>query len=320
MSAQNKKSVLVTGGAGYIGSACVDALVKAGHTVTVFDDLSTGQRDKVHPEANFIQGDITDKEAVRTAVGGAHFDTVIHFAAKKAVGESEQNPSLYFHTNVVGSFNLLSAMAEAHVPQLIFSSTAVVYESLTEGAMLTEDTPTRPSNIYGHTKLIVENMIREYHRVGIIKSYVILRYFNVAGDAGLKYTEHQSHNIFPVLKSAVTQGTSVKIFGTDYTTRDGTCIRDYIHLNDLVDAHLRALLYEKSDVFNLGTGIGYTVRELIAMFEYVSGKRIDTTETIRRAGDPAILITTPNKAKQALGWSPQYTLEDMVRSTLEGGI
>ncbi len=310
------KNILVTGGAGYIGSACVAALVEKGHSVTVFDNLSTGQRDKVHSDAVLIEGDITDVAQVRAAVTGAQFDTVIHFAAKKAVGESEADPALYFHTNVTGSLNLLTAMSDAGVPQLIFSSTAVVYASPLNGEVLTEATTRNPQNVYGRTKAMIEDAIIEYNRTKKLSSYTIFRYFNVAGDAGLDYVEYGSPNVFPKLKEASETSKSFHIFGIDYDTRDGTCIRDYIHLADLVDAHVRAVSATTSDTYNLGTGTGYTVRELIAAFESVSGRQLSVVPSPRRPGDPAILVTNPAKAAEQLGWQPRHTLTDMVESTL----
>lgn len=312
-----EKKILVTGGAGYIGSACVAALVRAGHEVVVFDDFSTGQRDKVHAEVTIIEGDITDLAHVRAACGGAPFDTAIHFAAKKAVGESEENPALYFHTNVTGSLNLLTAMSEAGIPQLIFSSTAAVYAPPTDDTPVTEQSPLAPVSVYGTTKCIVEESVREFARTGKLPHYTILRYFNVAGDAGLKYEEENAQNVFPILKTALETGNPFHIFGTDYDTRDGTCIRDYIHLADLIDAHVRAINTTTSDTYNLGTGTGYTVRELIAMFEQVSGTTINVTASPRRPGDPAMLVTNPAKATRNLGWTPQHSLEEMVKSTLE---
>jgi len=230
------KNILVTGGAGYIGSACVAALLKAGHAVTVFDDFSTGQRDKVPAGATIIKGDLTDAAAIDTALGGASFDAVLHFAAKKAVGESEANPSLYFSTNVVGSLHLLQAMERHRVPQLIFSSTAAVYQPPVSDEPVTETTPTKPMSVYGTTKLMVEEMIQSYARTGQLTQHTILRYFNVAGDAGLDYKEENAQNVFPLLATAAHTGSPFPIFGTDYDTRDGTCVRDYIHLSDLVDA------------------------------------------------------------------------------------
>lgn len=313
---QESKNILVTGGAGYIGSACVAALLKAGHDVTVFDNFSTGQRDKTPAGATIIEGDLTKVDAIRAACHSAPFDTVYHFAAKKAVGESEQNPSLYFHTNVVGSYNLLQAIEQAQIPQIIFSSTAAVYAPPTDDTPVTERTPTGPMSVYGITKLMVEDMIRAYQRTGKIKQSTILRYFNVAGDAGLNYKEHNAQNVFPILASALETQTSFHIFGTDYDTRDGSCVRDYIHLIDLVDAHLCALDRVSGGTYNLGTGMGYTVRELIKMFEQVSGQALKVIESPRRSGDVPVVAASAKRAAQELNWVPQHTLEDMVQSTL----
>jgi UDP-glucose 4-epimerase len=310
------KHILVTGGAGYIGSACVAALLKAGHSVTVFDNFSTGQSDKVPPAATIIDGDITDPEAIDAALGSASFDTVMHFAAKKAVGESEAHPSQYFATNVVGSFQLLQAMERHQVPQLIFSSTAAVYQPPVSDAPVTETTPTQPMSVYGTTKLMVEEMIASYARTNKLAQYTILRYFNVAGDAGLQYQEHNAQNVFPILSESIKTGAPFHIFGTDYDTRDGTCVRDYIHLIDLVDAHVRALSSTKNATYNLGTGTGYTVQELVDMFEKSSGKKITTVASPRRAGDAAVVTASAAQAKADLDWQPQHTLQEMVQSAL----
>ena len=309
------KKILVVGGAGYIGSACVAALLKQGHRVTVLDDLSTGQREQVLAEADLVTGDITNPGDVRAVFDAAHIDAVLHFAAKKAVGESETDPSLYFHTNVVGSYNLLSAMEQYRVPQLIFSSTAAVYEPPHDGLLVTEETPLAPVNVYGKTKQMVEDMILSYARVGVLDSYTILRYFNVAGDAGLSYRERDAQNVFPLLAQAAREDTSFHIFGTDYPTPDGTCVRDYIHLADLVDAHVRALS-GPNGIYNLGTGTGYSVRELIASCNDALPKPLQVIEGERRAGDPAILVADATRAHEALGWQPKHSLADITRSTL----
>jgi len=310
------KRILVTGGAGYIGSACVKRLLEEGYDVTVFDNFSTGQRAKIPDNATIITGDLTVPNDIDTALADGRYDAVIHFAAKKAVGESEENPSLYFATNVVGSYNLLQAMERHGVPQLIFSSTAVVYDAPADGACMTEDTPTKPMNVYGTTKLIVEDMIKSYARTSKLGQYTILRYFNVAGDAGLNYKERNAQNVFPLLANAITNNTPFYIFGTDYDTRDGTCVRDYIHLLDLVDVHVRALRSSNSATYNLSTGTGYTVRELIAMFEHVSGKTMEVVASPRRSGDTGTIIASNEQAAKDLDWRPTHTLEDMVRSTL----
>jgi UDP-glucose 4-epimerase len=311
------KNILITGGAGYIGSACVAALLKVGHKVTIFDNFSTGQHDKVPVGAFVIDGDITNMAAIDAVVGSAHFDAVIHFAAKKSVGESEENPSLYFNVNVIGSLHLLQAIERHAVPQLIFSSSAAVYEPSTSDVPVTEATPTKPVSVYGTTKLMVEDMIESYARTGKLEQYTILRYFNVAGDAGLCYKEHDAQNVFPLLADATNKGTPFHVFGTDYDTRDGTCVRDYIHLTDLVDAHVRALGSPQSATYNLGTGTGYTVNELVTMFEQVSGKKMTIVNAVRRPGDSASVTASAKQATIDLGWEPQHTLEEMVKSTLK---
>jgi UDP-glucose 4-epimerase len=306
------KNIFVTGRARYIGSACVATLLKAGHTVTVFDDFSTGQRAKVPTGAIIIKGDLTDADSIDAALSGASFDAVLHFAAKKAVGESEANPSLYFSTNVVDSQHLLQAMERHKVPH----SMAVVYEPPVSDEPMTETTPTKPMSVYGTTKLMVEDMIQSYTRTGKLTQYTILRYFNVAGDSGLDYKEENAQNVFPLLAATTHTGAPFHIFGTDYDTRDGTCVRDYIHLNDLVDAHVQALNSTHSAIYNLGTGTGYTVRELVAMFEQVSGNKLTVAETDRRPGDASSFTASAKKAGKDLNWQPQHTLEEMVRSTL----
>jgi UDP-glucose 4-epimerase len=311
------KTVLVTGGAGYIGSACVDSLVKAGHQVVVFDDLSTGQVDKLPAEVEFVEGSITDVEAVNKVCGSRKFDTVIHFAAKKVVGESEIDPSLYFDTNVIGSFNILSAMERFAIPQIIFSSTAAVYAPLFTGGHVDEASSLAPMSVYGVTKLMVEDMIRAYARTGKIKQFSIFRYFNVAGDVGLNYKEKKAQNVFPIITSKLYNNDTFEIFGTDYNTKDGTCVRDYIHLSDLVEAHVLAQISKKSGVYNLGTGIGYSVRELLGAFNKVSGKTMQVQESERRVGDLSIMLADAGLARKQLGWQPKHSLLSMVEDTLE---
>ena len=312
------KHVLITGGAGYIGSACVVALLQEGCAVTVVDDCSTGQPALLPSAATLYKTDITDHAALREVFAtSAPVDAVIHCAAKKAVGESETNPTLYFHTNVVGSLNLLRCLEEFRVPQLVFSSTAAVYEPPADGAFVHEETPVHPVNVYGVTKQMVEELIQQYHRTGKLSQYTILRYFNVAGDAGLRFQEQNAQNVFPLLAEAAQDGRTFNIFGTDYPTSDGTCVRDYIHVHDLVDAHVRALAADASAIYNLGTGTGYSVRELIAAFAAALPHPLTVAEAPRRPGDPAVLVTDGSKAKHALGWTPRHTLSEMVESTLE---
>lgn len=311
-----EKTVLVTGGAGYIGSAVVAALCARGDTVVVFDDLSGGQRDKVDERATFVEGDITDVDTFEGVFDEYAFDAVMHLAGRKSVEESESDPTGYFHTNVVGTLNLLSCMERYQVPTLIFSSTAAVYNPAVGSGRFSETDATGPVNVYGRTKLMVEECIREYHRTGVLKRYGILRYFNVAGDAGLQYIERNAKNIFPILARAVQTGETFRIFGTDYPTKDGTCVRDYIHLADLVDAHLRMLDHDGPGTYNLGTSEGYSVRELVQAFEKSSGKQLDVVASPRRVGDPAILLADSSCVKEELGWQPARTLDEMVESML----
>jgi UDP-glucose 4-epimerase len=312
-----KKQVLVTGGAGYIGSAIVADLVAAGHSVVVFDDLSTGKREKLPAEAELHVGDMTDETALGEIFSTHKFDAVIHCAAKKAVGESEQEPAFYFKNNVGGTLNLLTQMTAHHVPHIIFSSTAAVYAPPVDGiAPVTENDTVNPASVYGQSKVLAETLIREFHRTGKLAQYTILRYFNVAGDAGLHYREEQAQNIFPLIAKALASNSTFYIFGEDWPTEDGTGVRDYIHVRDLAEAHRLALDSTDSSVYNLGTGTGYSVKELIAAFEAQSGRTLQAVVVPRRAGDVAVTVANADKAKQVLGWEPRSTLEDMVKSTI----
>lgn len=308
--------ILVTGGAGYIGSACTKALLEQGHTVVVFDDLSSGQLPKVPAGVEVIEGDITDSAALGSLFAAQQFDIVFHFAAKKAVGESEENPALYFKTNVLGTHNLLSAMAEAQVSRLIFSSTAAVYDPLHTEVPVTEETKLGPVSVYGTTKLMVEEMILAYVRTGKLKHYSILRYFNVAGDAGLDYREKAAQNVFPIIARGLKAGTPFSIFGTDYDTFDGTCVRDYIHLRDLVSGHIAALGSSADGIFNLGTGTGYTVRELVSAFNAELPVPLSVIEAPRRAGDAPRVVADATLAQTVLGWNPKHDLREIVKDTL----
>lgn len=303
--------ILVCGGAGYIGSHMSKLLATSGFEVTVLDNLSTGHLQAVK-WGDFIEADVRDSDALDRAFAKKPVDAVMHFSAKSLVGESVTNPELYFDNNVVGSRQLLDAMRRHSVERFIFSSTAAVYGT-PETKIIAEDHPTRPINPYGETKLAVENMLQQYAIFGIRS--IALRYFNAAGaDATGEIGEAhdpETHLIPNVLKSAISEGSNrLKIFGTDYPTPDGTCVRDYIHVSDLAQAHLLALkhldLTKGFNVFNLGNGAGFSVQEVLASCEQVVGKSIAHDIEGRREGDPPVLVADSRKAKSTLNWQPQY--------------
>lgn len=312
-----QQTILVTGGAGYIGSACVQALRTSGHEVVVFDDLTTGKREKVPDGVELVVGDLTDEVALESLFSQHEFDAVIHCAAKKAVGESEERPEYYFKNNVAGTLNLLTAMATHAVPKIIFSSTAAVYAPATTSKPFQEGSLVGPVSVYGQSKLMAETLIKEFVRTGKLSKYVIFRYFNVAGDVGLHYKEDAAQNVFPLIARALTNETSFNQYGADYDTKDGSGVRDYIHVADLAEAHLRALSLSDSDTFNLGTGTGYSVTELITAFEAAAGKKLNVTLSPRRAGDVAMVVADAGYARSSLGWEPTHTLKDMVESTVQ---
>jgi UDP-glucose 4-epimerase len=306
-------NVFVTGGAGYIGSVCVEELLGAGHAVTVFDNLSEGHRSAVDPRARFIQGDLADRALVQQAVREAQAEAVIHFAAHALVGESMTNPGKYFRNNVASGLNLLDVAVQVGVKKFVFSSTCATY-GVPERVPMTEDLPQRPVNPYGESKLMFEKTLRWYEEIHGLE-FVAFRYFNAAG-ASEKFGEHhriETHLIPNVLKVALGQKPHCEIFGTDYPTPDGTCIRDYIHIADLAQAHILALAPGKRGFFNLGNGEGYSVREVVRACEKVSDQKITTLEKPRRPGDPPRLVAAADKAARELGWRPKFPkLEDIV--------
>jgi UDP-glucose 4-epimerase len=280
--------------------------------------MSTGQIDKVNNKAKIINFDILDIDNLENIFKQNSFDTVIHFAAKKAVGESEDKPELYFQNNVIGTLNILTMMSKYNVPKIIFSSTAAVYKPKNEeNAIYTEDSEVDPINVYGRTKLICELMIKDFARLGKIKKYIIFRYFNVAGDTGLNYIEKNAQNVFPLLTNAILNETEFTIFGDNYSTIDGSGVRDYIHLSDLVNAHVLAVENDNSGIYNLGTKNGYSVKQLIKSFEDVVSKKMNVKISDRRKGDPAIVIADSSKANNDLNWQAKHSLNDMVISTLK---
>jgi len=312
-------NVLVTGGAGYIGSHVVEQLVAAGHKPVVYDNLLKGHIDAVPESVQLIEGDIHDFSFLKHVLGEYEIDGVMHFAASSLVGESMTDPGQYYYNNVAGTLGLLDAMRDAGVDYIVFSSTAAVYGE-PKTVPITEDAPHEPTNVYGRTKLIIEGMLADYARAYDLH-YVSLRYFNAAGAAllGNIGEDHnpETHLIPLVLQAALGKRENVAIFGTDYPTKDGTCVRDYIHVCDLATAHVLALDYllkgGQSSAFNLGSQSGYSVREIIQAAKKVTGKDFPVVEKPRRAGDPAVLIASSAKIKKELGWKPQHTnIEDII--------
>lgn len=306
-------NVFVTGGAGYIGSVCTEELLNAGHTVTVFDNLTEGHRSAVDPRAKFIEGCLSDSALVKQSLREARAGAILHFAASALVGESMTDPKKYFHNNLVNALKLADAAVECGVKKFVFSSTCATYGP-PDKVPMTEDLPQRPINPYGEAKLMFEKVLIWYQQIYKLE-FIAFRYFNAAG-ASEKFGEHhrvETHLIPNVLQVALGQKTHCDIFGTDYPTPDGTCVRDYIHIRDLAQAHILGLAPGKTGFFNLGNGDGYSVKQVIQMCEKVTGKKIPVVEKPRRAGDPPKLVAAANKAINELGWKPQFPkLEDIV--------
>jgi len=308
-------NVLVTGGAGYIGSVYVEEALNAGHSITVIDNLSEGHRAAVDSRATFIEADLSGAARLKEILQQVQAEAVVHFAANALVGESMQNPGKYFGNNVANGLNLLNAAVGAGIKKFVFSSTCATFGP-PEQLPITEDTPQHPINPYGESKLIFEKILRWYHEIHGLE-FVAFRYFNAAGASGRFGEDHriETHLIPNVLKVALGQASHCEIFGTDYPTPDGTCIRDYIHIVDLAQAHLLAMEPGRSGFFNLGNGDGYSVRQVIATCEQISGKKIPVVEKPRRHGDPPRLVAAATKARQELGWKPKYPrLDDIVRT------
>ena len=298
--------IFLTGGAGYIGSVTSEMLLDAGHEVIIFDNLERGHLEAVDPRARFIKGDLRNREEILDAMARAKPDAVVHFAAYALVGESMEFPMRYFRNNVVGGIHLVEAMVENGVKKVIFSSTCATYGE-PDMMPLTEDIPQRPTNPYGESKRMLEKiMLWEHERHGL--KPVFLRYFNACG-ATEKYGEDhdpETHIIPNVLAVALGQREKVNVFGDDYPTPDGTCIRDYIHIVDLAQAHILALSTDTVGAFNLGTGDGMSVMQVIDMARKITGHPIPIQVSARRPGDPARLVAGAEKAKSVLGWTPKY--------------
>jgi UDP-glucose 4-epimerase len=304
--------ILVVGGAGYIGSICTEQLLDKGHTVSIFDNLSEGHRSAVDQRAQFFEGDLQDRQKIISIIAAEKPDAVMHFAASALVGESMQNPSKYFRNNIGNGVNLLDAMMAADVKRLVFSSTCATFGP-PERVPIDEMQPQRPINPYGESKLAFEKILRWYDEIHGLK-FVSLRYFNAAGASENFGEDHrvETHLIPNVLKVALGKKAAVAIYGTDYETPDGTCIRDYIHIVDLAQAHILALESPKSEFYNLGTGGGSSVREVIDSCRKVTGRKIDIVEKPRRPGDPPRLIAASEKIQRELGWRPQFQRLDAI--------
>jgi len=304
--------ILVVGGAGYIGSICTELLLDEGHEAAVFDNLDEGHRRAVDSRAKFIEGDLADREKIQAALSGTSPDAVMHFAASALVGESMRDPSKYFRNNISNGLNLLDAMVATRVERIVFSSTCAIFGP-PERVPIDETAPARPINPYGESKLAYEKILRWYGEIHGLK-FVSLRYFNAAGASGSFGEDHriETHLIPNVLKVALDQKRHAEIYGNDYETPDGTCIRDYIHIVDLARAHILALGAAKSEFYNLGTGGGSSVREVIAACRKITGRKIDIVEKPRRPGDPPRLIASSEKIKRGLGWRPQFESLDAI--------
>jgi UDP-glucose 4-epimerase len=307
--------ILVVGGAGYIGSVCSELLLDEGHEVSIFDNLTEGHRRAVDARAKFVEGELADRAQIQAALSNDHPDAVMHFAANALVGESMGNPSKYFRNNICSGLNLLDAMIATDVRRIVFSSTCAIF-GLPDRLPIEETTPACPINPYGESKLAFEKILQWYDRIHGIK-FVSLRYFNAAGATKNFGEDHrqETHLIPNVLKVALGQKAGVEIYGTDYETSDGTCIRDYIHIVDLAQAHILALGAANSAFYNLGTGGGSSVREVIAACAKVAGRKIATVEKPRRPGDPPRLVASSETIKRELGWRPQFeSLQAIIES------
>jgi UDP-glucose 4-epimerase len=310
--------ILVTGGAGYIGGTVTRLLLERGHSVVVYDNLCHAQRSMVPAGATFVEGDVADSKRLDEVFAGASFTGVMHFAALIEAGESMRQPEVYFRNNTAATLSLLESMVRNNLYKLVFSSTAAVYGEPVR-TPIAEDAALLPTNAYGESKLLVEQMLSWIHRVHGLR-YASLRYFNVAGAIPGRGEAHEpeSHLIPLILDVAIGRRDSIKIFGQDYPTPDGTAVRDYIHVQDLAEAHLLAFqaLDDRSRmIYNLGNGQGFTVRQVVESARRVTGHSIPVEELPRRAGDPAVLIASSAKIETELGWKPKYTqLDDIVRS------
>ena len=313
-------SILVCGGAGYIGSHTVYKLIEQGKDVVIIDNLQSGHIGAVHPKAKFYKGDIRDASILDKIFTENKIESIVHFAANSLVGESMEKPLLYFNNNVYGMQILLESMVKHNIKNIVFSSTAAVYAEPKRVPIL-EDDETNPANTYGETKLTMEKMMKWCNKAYGI-NYVALRYFNVAGslgDGSIGEDHNPETHLIPlILQVPLKKREFISVYGTDYPTPDGTCIRDYIHVLDLADAHIKAVEYleagNESNIFNLGNGVGFSVKEMIEAAKEATGKEIKVVLGDRRAGDPAQLIASSEKANKILGWTPKFTdVKDIIK-------
>jgi len=310
--------ILVTGGAGYIGSHTVKQLIKNNYDVVVLDNLSRGHKEAVHSKAKLLNCDLLNYDNLLNTLKNEKIDAVIHFAAFAYVGESTEKPDIYYRNNVVGSYNLINAVKELAIKYFIFSSTCSVYGNPLQ-IPISEEESIKPINPYAKTKKAVEFLLEDFTEAYDLK-YVILRYFNAAGsdpEAQIGESHDPETHLIPlVINTALGKRDKIKVFGNDYNTPDGTCIRDYIHVDDLADAHIKALEYlvngGKYEVFNLGTGEGYSVLDIINAVENITNLKVNYEIVERRAGDPAILVADNKKAIEILNWNPKYNLNDII--------
>lgn len=312
--------ILVTGGAGYIGSHFVKKLIENQKDVLVIDNLSRGHIEAVHPKAKFENADLLDFNKLQNIIQKHEISAVVHFAAFAYVGESVENPGLYYTNNVAGSINLIKAVNQSKIKNFVFSSTCSIYGN-PEQIPISENESAKPINPYAKTKLMIENVLEDFHKFHGL-NYVALRYFNAAGadpDAEIGESHEPEPHLIPiVLNTALGKREKVLVFGNDYNTEDGTCIRDYIHINDLAEAHLLALNFleknNQSEIINLGTGAGNSVLQIIQKAENVTGRKINFEIVARRPGDPDILVADNKKAKEVLNWQPKFDLTGILET------
>ena len=310
---QNK--ILVTGGAGYIGSHITDLLVKNGYEVTVFDNFSEGSSlTRLIKSIKIINGDILDFRSISHALSGV--DTVVHLAAKKSVGESAKNPFKYYENNLIGTINVLKAMRQKEIENIIFSSSAAVYSNSNKD-LIYEDDETNPISTYGNSKLLAEKLVLDLGNKNEVKG-IILRYFNVAGTNKPNMVDRSNDNLIPKIINSIVNQTSAYVYGRNYDTPDGTCIRDYIHVSDVARVHLNALIKlqstSKSSIYNIGSGVGHSVQQIFSKIESRSGHKINIVESQPRIGDPVKVVASIKKAEKELLWKPEIGIDEIINS------